>query len=321
MRQGIVIIAFLAIAIFLISCTPPGAQSLSDIAGGKSVEPVQEVKGDVANETKEETPVGEVNETAVEKKEETSKNESTSFTDKKVVCRTGTFSCKDTKLIECRSGKLIKKEDCKARGCYVNHCGECDTAVAKECVGNKLVTCTKDARKKTKQCYRCENLACVEAPENPEPLMCSKIASIESDAYEGLTVFSVFKKKNVNQELEVYNDHKNGGFKLGTLYANSGSEIVKGGSKGKSPVYVEISKCYIFCQVEIPIKITLRCEDGQEVTATIPPHTASSSKRTKFFIAEEGSTFYGDSDKNGQGVLLSTEKIYTKEQLAVKSNI
>ena len=249
------------------------------------------------------------------------KNESINTTTKKIVCRTGTFSCKETRLIECRSGKLIMKEDCKSKGCYVNHCGECDPAVAKRCDGNKLVTCTKDARKKVKQCYRCSNLVCEPAPENPEPLMCSRISIIESDAYDGLTVYSPFKKKDVHQEVDIYNNHIGGGHKLGTLFANSASEIVKGASRGKSPVYLQIAKCYIFCQIDIPVKVTIRCDDGQEVTATIPPHSVSSSKPLRFFVAEEGSTYYGDSLRNGQGVQLGTEKIYTKEQLAVKSDI
>ena len=79
----------------------------------------------------------------------------------------------------------------------------------------------------------------------------------------------------------------------------------------------------MFCILEQPLVVTLTCgDDNREVKATIPAHQGAISSPIRFFVAEDGSTFYGDTQKNGKGTqLVDNEKIYVKDQLAVKATV
>ena len=304
MRFGILII----VALFLIaSCTPPAAMPLDGAGAPQTTKPV-EVKPlettvggpSSTNQTASPAPVSNI---PLQPKTED--------------CISGRLSCKGTKLLECRKGKLITKEDCEARTCYTDHCGECVPNETK-CEGTKLVKCTADARKKVTECFACEDKKCIDAPKTPVPFECAHISNVELSDSTLLDVYSPFKKENVRQELVISNYVENTPKELGKVFANGVFEKTPS-QAGKGAIFVNLAKCYVYCILEADLEVTMTCQDTlKTVKFMMPAHSGATSDPIRFFVSEGGSTYFGDSEKSGKGTDLTKEQIYVESQLAVK---
>ena len=262
----------------------------------------------------EETAIEPVPEIGEIEENETAPEPVAQLREKTIDCKEGLRICKDNRLIECRKGKLLQKEKCGLRGCFTDHCGECvpDTI---ECIGSKLVTCTKDGRKLAKDCFRCINNECEEAPSEPEPFPCSEVEEASITDPSVLLSYSPFKKDYVEQELVLLNQDGN---ELGRLNHKGGFFTEPGSRRGIFPIYAELDKCYFQCVLPVPLEISIRCEDHKTVTAYIPSNIGFIRNPTKFFISKDGSTYYGDSKHNGEGDRLTIEQAFTEEHLAMQ---